>query len=131
MSLSAFIGAHQEEIVSEFVVFARTLMPPGPEMTEVELRDHAIEILTAVVQDMGVTQTSAEQSRKSRGQGTARTVEASGRLHADDRIQHGFTFRAVLAEFRALRATLLRLYEDRGNWTSRASGDSMKRSTRP
>ena len=41
-------------------------------------------------------------------------MQASGRLHADDRIQHGFTFRSVLAEFRALRATVLRLYEDSG-----------------
>lgn len=45
---------------------------------------------------------------------SAKTVEASGRLHADDRIHHGFTFRSVLAEFRALRATVLRLYEGSG-----------------
>ena len=41
-------------------------------------------------------------------------MAASGKLHADDRIQHGFTFRSVLAEFRALRATVLRLYENSG-----------------
>jgi len=41
-------------------------------------------------------------------------MEASGRLHADDRIQHGFTFRSVIAEFRALRATVLRLYANSG-----------------
>jgi signal transduction histidine kinase len=39
---------------------------------------------------------------------------ASGRLHADDRIQHGFNLRGVLAEFRALRATVLGLYEESG-----------------
>ena len=53
MSLSVFIRDHHEEIISEFAVFAKTLMPPGAEMTEAELRDHAEEILTAVVQDMG------------------------------------------------------------------------------
>ncbi|AMY08174.1 Bacteriophytochrome [Luteitalea pratensis] len=42
-------------------------------------------------------------------------MEASGKLHADDRIHHGFTFRSVLAEFRALRATVLRLYEESGH----------------
>jgi signal transduction histidine kinase len=41
-------------------------------------------------------------------------MEASGRLHAADRIVHGYTFEAVLAEFRALRASVLRLYEDSG-----------------
>ena len=41
-------------------------------------------------------------------------MAASGKLHADNRIQHGFPVGAVLAEFRALRATVLRLYEESG-----------------
>lgn len=49
MSLSAFIRDHHEEIISEFAVFAKTLMPPGADMTEAELRDHAEEILAGVV----------------------------------------------------------------------------------
>jgi hypothetical protein len=114
MSLSGFIRDHHEAIISEFGRFAKTLMPPGPEMTEAELRDHAEEILTAVVQDMSIPQSPEEQYLKSRGHGVAKTMEASGALHADDRIRHGFTFRAVLAEFRALRATVLRLYEESG-----------------
>ena len=114
MSLSGFIRGHHEEIISEFALFAKTLMPPGLEMTEAELRDHAEDILTAVVQDMSIAQSPEEQSLKSRGRGAAKTMESSGTLHADDRIQHGFTFRAVLAEFRALRATVLRLYEKSG-----------------
>jgi hypothetical protein len=114
MSLRAFIRDHHERIISEFARFARTLMPPGAAMTETELRDHAKEILTAVVRDLGTLQTDEEQSLKSQGRGSANIMEASGRLHADDRIQHGFTFRSVLAEFRALRATVLRLYENSG-----------------
>jgi two-component sensor histidine kinase len=114
MSLSAFIRGHHEAIVSEFAVFAKTLMPPGTDMTEAQLRDHADEILTAVVQDMGIPQSADEQFRKSRGSGSAKIMAASGKLHADDRIQHGFTFRSMLAEFRALRATVLGLYDKSG-----------------
>jgi signal transduction histidine kinase len=114
MSLSAFIRTHHEEIIREFAAFAKTLMPSGVEMTAAELRDHAEDILNAVVQDISIAQTSDEQSRKSQGQGAARTMAVSGRLHADDRIGHGFTFRSVLAEFRALRATVLRLYAESG-----------------
>jgi signal transduction histidine kinase len=114
MSLTAFIRDHHEEIIREFAVFAKTLMPRGADMTEAELRDHAEEILAAVVQDIDTPQTSEEESRKSKGRGSAKIMEASGRLHADDRIQHGFTFRSVLAEFRALRATVLRLYAESG-----------------
>ena len=114
MSLHAFIRDNHETIISEFAAFARTLMPPGTDMTEAELRDHADQILMAVVDDICTPQTAEEQSLKSRGRGAAKLMEASGRLHADDRIQHGFTFRSVLAEFRALRATVLRLYEQSG-----------------
>ena len=114
MSLPEFIRGHHEEIIREFAAFAKTLMPEGVEMTDAELRDHAKEMLTAVVEDMHLRQTAAEQYRKSQGRGSARTLEASGRLHAADRIVHGYTFQAVLGEFRALRASVLRLYEDSG-----------------
>ena len=114
MSLSAFIRDHHEEIIGEFAVFARTLMPPGADMSDAQLRDHADDILNAVVHDMSIAQTITEQALKSQGHGSANTMEVSGRLHADDRIQHGFPFRAVLAEFRALRATVLRLYAETG-----------------
>ena len=114
MSLPDFIRDHHEEIISEFAVFARTLMRPGADMTEAELRDHADEVLTAVVDDMSICQTGQEQSRKSQGRGSAHTMRESGTLHADDRMRHGFTFQAVLAEFRALRATVLRLYAESG-----------------
>jgi signal transduction histidine kinase len=114
MSLPDFIRDHHEEIIRAFAAFAKTLMPPRAEMTDAELRDHAKDMLTAIVEDMHLRQTAEEQHRKSQGRGSAQTMEASGRLHAADRIEHGYTFEAVLAEFRALRASVLRLYEDSG-----------------
>jgi signal transduction histidine kinase len=114
MSLSTFIHGKHEEIISEFSAFAETLMPSGADMSEQELRDHAAEILTAVVKDMATIQTADEQHRKSQGLGTAQTMAASGTLHADHRIQHGFSSQALLAEFRALRASVLKLYEKSG-----------------
>lgn len=114
MSLPEFIHNHHEEIIGEFAAFAKTLMPAGAEMNDAELRDHAKEILTAIVEDMQVAQSSGEQHRKSQGLGVVRTMEVSGRLHATDRIEHGYAFEAVLAEFRALRASVLRLYEETG-----------------
>ncbi|AMY08175.1 hypothetical protein LuPra_01367 [Luteitalea pratensis] len=79
MSLSAFIHEHHEQIISDFAVFARTLMPPGPEMTDVEVRDHAADILTAVVHDMSIGQTSAEQSLKSQGGGDHGSLREASR----------------------------------------------------
>ena len=114
MSLPSFITAHQEEVIREFASFAETLMPPGVAMSDAELRDHAKDLLTAIVDDMRLAQTAGEQYRKSQGRGATRTMEASGRLHAADRILHGYPFAAVIAEFRALRASVLRLYDNSG-----------------
>lgn len=110
-SLRDFIREHASEIVSQFGGFARTLMPAGSEMSEAEFRDHAEELLTAVMDDLATDQTLDEQAAKSRGLGRAHHMAASGQLHADARIQHGFTPEQLLAEFRALRAAVLRSYE--------------------
>lgn len=114
MPLGQFIGRHHDEIIGEFSAFARTLIPPGSDMTEVELRDHAKDMLTAIAQDLDTEQSAAEQSEKAKGHGWANVMAASGRLHAEGRIEHGFTPCQMLAEFRALRASVLRLYERSG-----------------
>lgn len=110
-SLGAFIDRSRRDIIREFSSFARTLMPPSSTMTEQELRDHCEELLLAINKDLASAQTSVEQSQKSRGHGSAHTMKVSGLLHADGRLSHGFTLPQVLAEFRALRASVLRLYE--------------------
>jgi signal transduction histidine kinase len=114
MAMSGFIREHSNEIIDAFEAFARTLMPAGANMVSTELRDHAKEMLAALVTDMDASQSDAEQSRKSKGLGVAHALAASGRLHADARIRHGFSHAAMLAEFRALRASVLRLYEQSG-----------------
>jgi signal transduction histidine kinase len=115
MLLSAFIQQNHNDIIGEFSAFARTLMPPNTLMTEQELRDHCEELLRAIAEDLDTEQTSDEQSQKSRGHGSAHRMGVSGRLHADGRLHHGFTLAQVLAEFRALRASVLRLYEISGD----------------
>ena len=115
MALSSFIRENGDAIVDAFEAFARTLMPAGVNMVASELRDHAQEMLTALVADMERSQTVAEQAKKSMGQGAEHSLAASGHLHADARIRHGFTHAQLLAEFRALRASVLRLYEQTGD----------------
>jgi len=114
-SLGTFIEQNHSEIIGAFSAFARTLMPPHSTMTEQELRDHCEELLHAVAADLDTEQTAHEQSKKSRGHGVAHIMRISGVLHADGRLHHGFTLSHVLAEFRALRASVLRLYELSGD----------------
>lgn len=115
MPLGTFIGRHRDTIIGEFSAFARALIPPDSEMTEADLRDHAKDMLVAIVQDLETSQSDEEQAQKSRGRGSANVMGASGRLHAEGRTGHGFTPAQVLAEFRALRASVLRLYEHSGH----------------
>jgi signal transduction histidine kinase len=114
MSLSVFIRRHHPEIIGAFVGFAKTVMPQGVVRSDAELGDHVQEILTAIGHDLGTPQTLDEQSQNSQGRGVAHLMAASGTLHADVRIAHGFRREAVLAELRVLRATVLRLYVQHG-----------------
>ena len=109
-SLNAFIRGNHREIIGEFSAFARTLMPPDSPMTDQELRDHCEELLLAVAADLDTAQTSQEQSQKSKGLGSAKSMGECVRLHEDGRLHQGFTLVQVLAEFCALRDSVLRLY---------------------
>jgi hypothetical protein len=114
MPLGEFIRRHHDEIIGAFGAFARTLIPPGSDMTEADFRDHAKDMLAAIAEDLNTEQSAAEQAEKSKGHGWVNVMAASGRLHAEGRIEHGFTPSQMLAEFRALRASVLRLYERSG-----------------
>jgi signal transduction histidine kinase len=108
--LADFLETHHAEIMSEWETFARSLQTPGEDRTLTTLRDHAAEILEAIVADMRSLQTSAEQAQKSRGQGVRGRLGAAGKVHAALRLEGGFGLDQVVAEYRALRASVLRLW---------------------
>ena len=114
MRLADFIRDNHEVILKEWEAFARTLTPGAEGMTKAGLRDHADEILAAIVSDMSARETAAEKSQKSKGhahgQKPTETHGSLGELHANLRIEAGFTLTQVVAEYRALRAGILRLW---------------------
>ena len=114
LTLSQFIDAERTTIVIEWEAFARSLLPEAGGMSPRALRDHADEILTAIVNDMNSRQSSEEQAEKSKGRGDAQRLGKIGRLHATLRIEFGFKLGQMVAEYRALRASVLRLWEKKG-----------------
>lgn len=114
MRLSEFIRGNHEAIFAEWESFAVTLLPAAGDMTRLALRDHVEEILTAICEDLESPQAAGEQSAKSRGQGDEHRMEAVGKAHAALRIQDGFKLSQLVAEYRALRASILRLFERTG-----------------
>ena len=115
LRLAEFIEEKRVDIVKEWETFARSVSPPGRPMTVRELRDHADQILTAIVADMGSSQTARDQAAKSKGHGEAGPLQQIGQIHAELRIDNGFKLAHMVAEYRALRASVLRLWEDQGS----------------
>jgi signal transduction histidine kinase len=114
MRLADFILANREPILAEWEAFARTCVPASHPMNIAALRDHAGAMLTVIATDLAAPQTRLAQSEKSKGRGQTgdpAEVTAAGE-HGAGRADSGFTVDQMVAEYRALRASVIRL------WTS-------------
>jgi signal transduction histidine kinase len=115
MRLADFILENLEPILAEWEVFARGLTG-GDKMNSLALRDHADDILLATVHDMTSSQSVAQRSGKSRGQdgdgAGSLALNGASNLHAVGRLGSGFDLMEVISEYRALRASVLRLWEE-------------------
>src|SRR3954449_1985749 len=117
MRLADFILSNVEPILVEWEAFARSVSP-GATMNKLALRDHAADILRATARDMMSAQSATQQSDKSKGHGDAgqksdRLDEASD-VHAVGRVDSGFDLMEVVSEYRALRASVIRLWHESG-----------------
>ncbi|MFC0131868.1 two-component sensor histidine kinase [Massilia eurypsychrophila] len=112
MTLTAFITDHMDTILSEWEAFAGTLEPAASQMTALALRDHAKGILQAIALDIATRQNPAEQLEKSQGRAPDddATIESAASIHGALRHDSNFSLIQLSAEFRALRATVLRLW---------------------
>ena len=118
MRLSRFITEHLEEILVEWEAFAASLLGPGDTMTSLALRDHATQILKAIAEDIESDQSDIEQAYKSKGFAPiAVGARSAAMTHGALRHLAGFDLRQLAAEFRALRASVLRL------WLKKNAGD--------
>ena len=109
MKLSEFIRKNTHEIVHEWELFARTCLPAAVGMQPERLRDHAADLLAFIASDMDTPQTSSEQASKSWGHAARSDADTDAEKHAVLRVADGFTIEQVVAEFRALRASVLNL----------------------
>lgn len=111
MRIADFVLANLDPILKEWEIFARSLVPDGS-LTSAELRDHAEIMLLGIAKDLRAQQTSAEEIRKSHGN-EPRTVQTeAGEEHGLERHQSDFTVEQLVAEYRALRSSVLRLWTD-------------------
>lgn len=121
MRLADFIEQNLDAILEEWVAFASTSGAAGEVLDLTELRDHAIPIFEEIVADLRTSQTDAEQMAKSKGKGERVTGSADtpAEVHGAERAEDGFTMSEMVSEYRALRASVLRLWtRSRGTLTA-------------
>lgn len=111
MTLSSFITSNMEAIVKEWQAFATTLEPAASTMSALALRDHAKPILLAIARDLETSQTPRAQSDKSKGLRPPLSArETAAATHGALRQVSGFDLNQLGAEYRALRASVIRLW---------------------
>jgi signal transduction histidine kinase len=110
LKLAEFILGNMDAIVAEWDSFAQTQLPAAATMSAMSLRDHAKQILEAIASDIQSHQTDLEQSDKSKGLAPFSAVTTAAAAHGALRHLSGFDLIQLGAEYRALRASVLRLW---------------------
>jgi signal transduction histidine kinase len=111
MRLAAFIRSNIEQISAEWELFAATLLPEE-EFSASVLRDGIVDILNEIATDMERAQSAEQQQGKSEGDPRrCQHIEDAAERHALARVEMGLSSRQVISEFRALRATVIRLWQ--------------------
>ena len=131
MRLSDFMLTHREKILSEWVAFARSCLTTPETMDLAELRDHASEMLDTIAADLNTPQTKLEQADKAEGKSDAgrdaRGLETAAQSHGAARAVSGFTVQQMVSEYRALRASVIRLWIDAAGELTRKDLDDLVR----
>ncbi len=108
--LSDFILNNMECILQEWEDFARTINPPALTMDSAALRDHAELMLETIAKDLNTYQSDNEQLDKSKGLSPESKVETPAHDHAEARLKSAYTMDQLFSEYRALRASVLKLW---------------------
>lgn len=112
MRLADFILSNRAAILAEWDAFAKTCSPASGSMGLAALSDHASEMLTVIAEDLKTPQGGHEQSEKSKGNAPAPDTgeRTAAEKHGTGRAESGFTIDEMVAEYRALRASVVRLW---------------------
>lgn len=129
LRLADFIETNAEPILVEWALFAETCGPAGGKMDMAALRDHALEMLQAITADLRTAQTPLEQADKSKGNAEPLDsgTETAAEVHGAGRAESGFTVGEMVSEYRALRASVIRLWTLENGSLGRADIDDLMR----
>jgi diguanylate cyclase (GGDEF)-like protein/PAS domain S-box-containing protein len=110
MQLARFICENLDPIMQEWDKFAATVTPSGQEFDPALLREDVKEILQEIAAYLAREQTTPTQAEKSIGHGPIPRSAAA--THGAERATAGFSLNATVAEYRAMRASVIRLWQE-------------------
>lgn len=124
--LSNFIRENIEVILQEWEEFAVSLHPLE-DSNKAKLRDHAQQMLMVICTDLDTFQNEQASVEKSKGKAPALPRDTAAETHAEDRLESGFTIEELMAEYRAMRASVLRLWQLRVKQADELAAQDMLR----
>ncbi|HLL24060.1 MAG TPA: sensor histidine kinase [Kofleriaceae bacterium] len=114
MRLAEFITTSSHAIIAEWEEFARLHLVAAGNMDLRQRRDHVEGMLQTIALDLDTPQSKGMQTRKAQGRDDACIgTDNAANAHGTDRAATGFSPVDVVSEFRALRASVLRLWSER------------------
>ena len=113
MQIAEFLEHASQRILDESIAYARTIDVLANEDQAV-LEDHLPKILIAISADLRTAQSRTESISKSHGRsvGGARRDETAAEIHGLARARSGLHIDQVVAEYRALRSCVVRLWSE-------------------
>ena len=123
MELAPFIRSNEDAIVADWEAFAHTSVPAAAHMDRSALRDHIKGLLRFIADDLETSETERERSEKSKGRGPKEggPHDSAAETHAALRFNGGFDTIEMISEFRALRASVIKLW--RVEWAKTDAAD--------
>ncbi|HEX3409076.1 MAG TPA: HAMP domain-containing sensor histidine kinase [Candidatus Binataceae bacterium] len=110
MGLAEFIRNNIDAIAQEWEEFAKSCTPASIGMTRTTLLNDVIPILQAIAHDMEMPQTLDEEIAKGKGRHLSDSLARVAANHVGARIESRFDLAQIVSEYRAVRASALRLY---------------------
>lgn len=110
MRLDKFIPENLERILQEWEDFAVDYLSDADGMNTRQLQDHLRQMLLTIAADLARPQSAKDQKQKAKGQQISDGSVTAATKHGSERLAAGFSLNSTVAEFRALRASVTRLW---------------------
>jgi RsbT co-antagonist protein rsbRD N-terminal domain len=112
MRLSVFILENLEDITQEWETFAEAYIQEAKSLDKAEMRDHLTELLKTIAIDLSCPRTAQEELEKSKDPHPQPNQQSVAAIHGFSRWLSGFSLSSVVAEYRALRSSVIRLWQN-------------------